>query len=291
MTLSAAMQHLGRTQGFTGTGAGSETSVSSRVQTEIHQDMTLVYQSGSFGSAAVVSSPFLSVIKGSGETGDINMLNMQSKNKPYLSEDVKPPFSYIALITMAIESSPYRMRTLNEVYEYIMMRFPYFRKNQQKWQNSIRHNLSLNDCFLKVPRSMFGKPGKGNYWTLHPSCGDMFGSGSFLRRAKRFKCRAPQKPDEPAYVSKINSFHHFSLYESFAMRQTSTAGRLQRRPAIQLVSHPVVRPTPCYLEQTGVISTPVLRPRSGFAIDDLLESNTGNGRSNDAQCLCRESAQ
>lgn len=135
----------------------------------------------------------------------------QQHSKPYLTDDVKPPYSYIALITMSIQASPYRMRTLNEIYEFIMTRFPYFRKNQQKWQNSIRHNLSLNDCFVKVPRSVFGKPGKGNYWTLHPSCGDMFGSGSFLRRPKRFKCRLPS--NEPAFISKVNSYHHFNLYQ------------------------------------------------------------------------------
>lgn len=65
-------------------------------------------------------------------------------------------------------------------------RFPYFKNNQQRWQNSIRHNLSLNDCFVKVPRAP-GRPGKGNYWAIHPSAGDMFQNGSFLRRAKRFK--------------------------------------------------------------------------------------------------------
>lgn len=100
--------------------------------------------------------------------------------------DVKPPYSYIALITMAIESSPSGMMTLNEIYGFIMNRFPYFKENQQRWQNSIRHNLSLNDCFVKIARAP-GRPGKGNYWALHPGCGDMFGNGSFLRRAKRFK--------------------------------------------------------------------------------------------------------
>lgn len=78
------------------------------------------------------------------------------------------------------------MMTLNEVYNFIMERFPYFKENQQRWQNSIRHNLSLNDCFIKIPRAP-GRPGKGNYWALHPACGDMFSNGSFLRRAKRFK--------------------------------------------------------------------------------------------------------
>lgn len=100
--------------------------------------------------------------------------------------DVKPPYSYIALITMALESSTSGMMTLNEVYSYIMNNFPYFKENQQRWQNSIRHNLSLNDCFMKIPRAP-GRPGKGNYWALHPKCGNMFSNGSFLRRAKRFK--------------------------------------------------------------------------------------------------------
>ncbi|CAD5226147.1 unnamed protein product [Bursaphelenchus okinawaensis] len=100
----------------------------------------------------------------------------------------KPQYSYISLISLAIQRSPNKRATLSEIYNFIMEYFPYYKNHLNKcsWQNSIRHSLSFNDCFMKIPRTP-DKPGKGSFWTLHELCGDMFENGCYLRRQKRFK--------------------------------------------------------------------------------------------------------
>ncbi|XP_077684899.1 forkhead box protein J1-B-like [Eretmochelys imbricata] len=94
---------------------------------------------------------------------------------------VKPPYSYATLICMALRASKQAKVTLSAIYSWITENFCYYRHAEPSWQNSIRHNLSLNKCFRKVPRQK-DEPGKGGFWEIDPQYADMFVNGVFKRR-------------------------------------------------------------------------------------------------------------
>lgn len=101
-------------------------------------------------------------------------------------EEPKPQHSYIGLIAMAILSAPEGKLVLSDIYQHILDNYPYFRSRGPGWRNSIRHNLSLNDCFIKAGRSANGK---GHYWAIHPANVDDFRKGDFRRRKAQRKVR------------------------------------------------------------------------------------------------------
>ncbi|KAJ2962354.1 hypothetical protein NQZ79_g2517 [Umbelopsis isabellina] len=80
----------------------------------------------------------------------------------------KPPYSYATLIAHAILSSPDGKLTLSDIYRWISENYPYYALGSHGWQNSIRHNLSLNKrSFVKLERRPSKQnPGKGSYWSI-----------------------------------------------------------------------------------------------------------------------------
>ncbi|CAJ0574386.1 unnamed protein product, partial [Mesorhabditis spiculigera] len=101
----------------------------------------------------------------------------------------KPPFSYISLIAMAISNSPENQATLAEIYSYLQENYDFFRGDYVGWRNSIRHNLSLNDCFEKLPKEAGDRGRKGHKWRIAPTCEFMLEEGNFRRRSKGYKAR------------------------------------------------------------------------------------------------------
>ncbi|XP_050334070.1 fork head domain transcription factor slp1-like [Bactrocera neohumeralis] len=98
-----------------------------------------------------------------------SILSNGEDNKPPMQTDtdIRPNYTYGALVTMAIRSSPEQKLTLSGIQQWIADNFPYYRKDQRGWQCQIRHTLTTNSCFMKIPRPP-SDPGRGNYWTLNP---------------------------------------------------------------------------------------------------------------------------
>lgn len=150
-------------------------------------------------------------------------------NRAFAPEEPKPQHSYIGLIAMAILSAPETKLVLSDIYQYILDNYPYFRTRGPGWRNSIRHNLSLNDCFVKAGRSANGK---GHYWAIHPANLDDFKKGDFRRRKAQRKVRKHMglavdeepndSPSPPPLNSPLNPHHLQSLcHTPWALTNTS----------------------------------------------------------------------
>lgn len=162
-------------------------------------------------------------------------------NKVYTDEGedkmkhVKPPYSYVALISMAIQTSLEKRLTLNGIYDYITKHFPYYRNREnQGWRNSIRHNLSLHECFMKLPQKG-GKNGKSHYWVLDPNHEVMFEEGNYRRRRRRPVKRVSLNSPYGHYYSYSRTPYYPSVGPMSSMTDyTSSFGTM--RPSVMNVN-------------------------------------------------------
>ncbi|KAK3505024.1 fork head domain-containing protein [Neurospora crassa] len=101
-----------------------------------------------------------------GLAGPLVMTNNEVDLSLDENQHIKPQFSYAQMITQAIMNTEDQKLNLSGIYQFIMNRYSYYRHQPAGgWQNSIRHNLSLNKSFEKVARST-DEPGKGMKWQI-----------------------------------------------------------------------------------------------------------------------------
>ncbi|XP_014469828.1 PREDICTED: uncharacterized protein LOC106741908 [Dinoponera quadriceps] len=73
----------------------------------------------------------------------------------------KPPFTYTELIEHALQERG--ELTVSAIYQWISEHFPYYKSNDDRWKNSVRHNLSINPHFRKGSKASHGA---GHLWAI-----------------------------------------------------------------------------------------------------------------------------
>ena len=138
---------------------------------------------------AFTTTQKLSVLSGVTFHGASNALSTTAQERAEKLKG-KPSDTYIALIARAILSAANLTSSLPDIYEQIMVQQPFYRTSTLAWRNAVRHNLSINECFVKVGKA---DSGRGWKWTIHPSCVGQFRSGDFRRREARSKVQQVHK--------------------------------------------------------------------------------------------------
>lgn len=93
--------------------------------------------------------------------------------------------TYVALIASAILRSPEKRLTLAQIYQVIEKMYPEFTVSRAGWKNTVRHNLSLHECFVKGD---VAANGKSCFWHIHPAYMARFSKGDFRKRPSRELC-------------------------------------------------------------------------------------------------------
>ena len=168
---------------------------------------------------------------------------------------LKPDVSYIEMIARVILSSHERKLCLQDIYDGIERFYPFFRSAPPRWRNSVRHNLSLHECFCKGERC---ENGKGHYWCIHPANLEDFLRGDFRRRLIKSRVRQMQQCHALYMQYQLAFPPRTDLYQcqvsSVALRalQQPSFHFIQALPTYSSAAMPYIQPLVCYNSQTLV---------------------------------------
>jgi Forkhead domain len=232
-------------------------------------------------------------------TASQDFLSMRPTQSILYERIPKPSITYSNMIAEAINSAPEKRLTLNGIYNYIMNHYPYYQKVRAGWQNSIRHNLSLNKAFIKVPRGTW-EPGKGMFWIIDPNYSHLFAK---IRPKASIKIPSsiPNFSFQPTKAplsapARLNNTEFFSLGQQIIRANTVLAQPTQpveacvqtsissvscisanyRHPSVFASNLPLVTPYPKNLHQTSpsCMNLPsITSPTSELSLDPETINN------------------
>uniref|UniRef100_A0A0R3PDI8 Fork-head domain-containing protein n=1 Tax=Angiostrongylus costaricensis TaxID=334426 RepID=A0A0R3PDI8_ANGCS len=142
------------------------------------------------------------------------------------------------------QKRPDKRATLAEIYTFLQEHFDFFRGEYVGWRNSIRHNLSLNDCFVKLPKEAGERGRKGHKWTISDNCEFLLEEGAFRRRPRGYKARKRPMYGQFAQVSifmiRYSSVYYLRrfLFSSFSVLYSIFASGTKSFPRRSAASYP-----------------------------------------------------
>ncbi|XP_019399723.1 PREDICTED: forkhead box protein M1 isoform X1 [Crocodylus porosus] len=181
----------------------------------------------------------------------------------------RPPYSYMAMIQFAINSTEKKRMTLKDIYTWIEDHFPYFKHVAKPgWKNSIRHNLSLHDMFVRETSAN----GKISFWTIHPD------ANRYLTLDQVFKPLDAGSPTSPEHSESQQKRHISELQKTLGGSSCSKTeaqnARRKMKPLLPRVNSYLV-PIQFPVSQPLVLQSSVKVPLSVAQGASLNSLDTG----------------
>ena len=120
----------------------------------------------------------------------------------------KPLFTFTELLLMAIEASPMNHCTYDDVYQFLQQEYPYFcQLLDTDWKSDVRHTLSQNKCFIKLPNYCESPNNVQHYWTINKSSPQF----QVIQSSGKLKARGAATVASESFKLDRHSSHHKAI--------------------------------------------------------------------------------